>query len=304
MNLDIKENVQKTIHELFIEQLRSALERVKLEDAVVVIIHLVVIIGAGIISTWVMRIILNHMIHQGHRGDEELRERDKRSATLLRIVRQMLTFLIWGVLGLMALKEIGIDIRPLLASAGVIGLAIGFGAQNLVKDFISGLFIIMENQVRVGDTAQLNGMTGTIERITLRAITMRDPYGIVHIIPNGSITNVSNHTLLWSAYVFEIGVAYKSNTDQVAIVLHKVFDEMKADPTWTPRILGEMEYWGVDQFRDSDVKLMGRIRTKPGQHKDVGREFLRRVKFAFDREGIEIPFPQRTVHLREESGEN
>lgn len=228
-------------------------------------------------------------------------ESEKRVETLLRLVRQGARIAVWITILLVVLKEMGVEIAPILAGAGILGLAVGFGAQNLVRDIISGFFFILENQVRVGDVAIINGTGGLVEEINFRTIVLRDLAGVTHIFPHGTITTLSNMTRDWSCYVFDIGVAYKENTDRVCEVLRDVFRELQQDPLCGPVIVGEPEIFGVDRFADSAVVIKGRIKTKPIRQWMVGREFLRRVKLAFDREGIEIPFPHRTIYTGEAS---
>lgn len=293
-------NIQESIKDLFHKQLLSALHRIKLEDAFLAMIHVVVLIALAWGMSWLLKRIVTSMVRKNANHDAHV-ESDKRLETMLRLIRQSLNLIIWGVAGLMSLKEFGLDVRPILASAGVLGLAVGFGAQNLVRDIISGLFMILENQVRVGDIAEMNGMKGTVERLSLRTIALRDQQGVVHIIPNGAITNVSNHTLQWSAYVFELGVSYNESTDRVIEVIHKVIVDLRSDELYGSKMLTGEEIWGVDRFRDSDICIRGRLRTLPGLHQEVGREFLRRIKIAFDESNIEIPYPQRTIHIQNHS---
>jgi small conductance mechanosensitive channel len=197
------------------------------------------------------------------------------------------------------LKEVGVEIAPFLASAGIVGLAVGFGGQNLVRDVISGFFIILENQIRVGDVAIINGTGGLVQEINFRTIILRDLGGVVHIFPNGGINTLSNLTMEWSAYVFEIGVAYKENTDEVVTILQEVGNELRQDAVFGPVILEDPEIFGVDKLDNSAVIIKGRIKTVPIEQWKVGREFLRRVKQAFDARGIEIPFPHRTLYFGE-----
>jgi small conductance mechanosensitive channel len=204
-------------------------------------------------------------------------------------------------IGLVILKEFGIEIGPIIASAGVVGLAIGFGAQNLVRDFISGFFIILENQIRVGDVAILNGTGGLVEEINFRATVLRDLGGVVHIFPNGTITTLSNLTNGWSAYVFDIGVAYKENTDHVIEVMQEVGKTMREDKKFGKSMIEDLDIFGVDKFGDSSIVIKGRIKTKPIKQWEVGREFLRRVKYAFDENNIEIPFPHQSIYFGEKS---
>lgn len=228
-------------------------------------------------------------------------ESGKRVETLLRLVRQGARLAVWTVLLLVVLKEMGVEIGPILAGAGIAGVAVGFGAQNLVRDIISGFFFILENQIRVGDVAVINGTGGLVEEINFRTIVLRDLEGTTHIFPHGTVTTLSNKTRGWSGYVFDVGVAYKEDTDRVCEVLRGVFQELRQDPAIGPAIVEEPEIFGVDKFADSAVVIKGRIKTKPVRQWLVGREFLRRVKLAFDREGIEIPFPHRTVYMGEAS---
>lgn len=228
-------------------------------------------------------------------------EAGKRVETLLRLVRQGARMAIWTVLLLVVLKEMGVEIGPILAGAGIVGVAVGFGAQNLVRDILSGFFFILENQIRVGDVAVINGTGGSVEEINFRTIVLRDLEGATHIFPHGTVTTLCNKTRDWSGYVFDVGVAYKEDTDRVCDVLRGVFRELRQDPAFGPAIVEEPEIFGVDQFADSAVVIKGRIKTKPIRQWMVGREFLRRTKQAFDREGIEIPFPHHTLYMGEAS---
>lgn len=241
------------------------------------------------------------LIEQSALAGEPPSESEKRVETLIRLIRQAVLILLWVTTILILLKEIGVDVTPVLASAGIVGLAVGFGAQNLVRDFIAGFFFILENQVRVGDVAIINGTGGLVEEVNFRTIVLRDLAGIVHIFPNGTVTTLSNLTNDWSAYVFDIGVAYKENTDRVIEVMSRVGSEMKADEVIGSYMLEEPEIFGVDKFDSSAVVIKGRIRTKPIRQWQVGREYLRRIKLAFDDAGIEIPFPHQTLYFGEAS---
>jgi small-conductance mechanosensitive channel len=226
-------------------------------------------------------------------------EREKQAATLGRVIRSVVRLIVWTVAMLMILKEIGIEIGPILAGVGVVGLAVGFGAQSLVKDFLSGVFVLIENQYHVGDVAQVAGVAGVVEKITLRATTLRDLDGNVHHIPNGSISVVTNMTRQYSRYVLDIGVAYKENVDEVMAFLKQLGDELAADSKFSNIITAPMEVLGVEEFGDSAVVIRVRFTTVPIQQWAVAREFRRRVKNAFDERGIEIPFPHRTLYLGE-----
>jgi small conductance mechanosensitive channel len=202
---------------------------------------------------------------------------------------------------MMTVSEFGVNVAPLLAGAGVAGLAVGFGAQNLVRDVISGLFILLENQIRVNDVAIINGTGGLVEEINLRTTVLRSLDGIVHVFPNGAITTLSNVTREYSCYVFDIGVAYKEDTDRVVQLLKEVGDELKQDEACGPEMIEPVEIFGVDKFADSAVVIKGKLKTMPSKQWMVGREFNRRVKKRFDEEGIEIPFPHQSLYFGEAS---
>lgn len=224
-------------------------------------------------------------------------ERAKRIRTLGNLVVNTVGVVVFGAATLMVLKELNVDIMPLLTGAGILGLAIGFGAQTLVKDVISGFFLILENQVRVGDVASINGTGGMVESITLRTISLRDFSGTVHVFPNGSINTLANLTKDFSFAVLDIGVAYKEDTDQVNEVLRQVGEELARDERFGPNILAPLELIGVESFGNSEVVIRIRIKTLPLKQWETARELRRRIKKAFDAVGIEIPFPQRTLHL-------
>ena len=223
-------------------------------------------------------------------------ELSQRIETLGGLLQNIAFAAVWSIAGMIILKQMGIDIAPILAGAGVIGLAVGFGAQNLVRDVVSGFFIILENQVGVGDVAVVNGTGGLVESVGLRTIVLRDASGTVHVFPNGAISTLSNMTKDWSAMVFDIGVAYKEDTDNVAAVMMEVAEELKADEGYRDKILEPMEIMGVDSFGDSAVVIKARIKTKPIQQWGVGREYRRRLKKAFDAKGIEIPYPHMSLN--------
>jgi len=223
-------------------------------------------------------------------------ESQKRADTLSSVIRWVLRTGILLVAAVMLLGQLGVQIGPILAAAGVAGLAVGFGAQNLVQDVISGFFLLLEDQVRVGDVVQLNDKSGLVEKITLRMIILRDFSGNVHYVRNGKIDVVTNMTKEYSQYVFEIGVAYREDTDEVTRVIEAVGKDLQSDPAFKDDILAPVEVVGVDKFADSAVVIKARIKTKPSQQWRVGREFNRRLKKKFDEAGIEIPFPHITLY--------
>lgn len=220
----------------------------------------------------------------------------KRANTLTQVIRDVARVLILAVGTMMVLSEVGIDLKPLLAAAGLGGLAIGFGAQSLVKDVISGFFILLEDSIAVGDVVEIAGVSGVVEEVKLRAITLRDVSGSVHIVPNGIVDRVKNMTKGYSYYVFDIGVAYREDVDHVMAVLVEIAAELRADPVYAADILDPLEMLGLDRFDDSAVIIRCRLKTVPTQQWRIGREMNRRIKKTFDAKGIEIPFPHRTLY--------
>jgi small conductance mechanosensitive channel len=229
-------------------------------------------------------------------------ERAKRTETLAGLIEKTVRALVLVAATLMVLEALGLDIGPLLAGAGVVGLAVGFGAQNLVKDVIGGFFILLENHMNVGDVVKIAGVAGQVESINLRVTTLRDLGGNMHIIPNGHIDVVTNMTKEWSRALIEVGVAYKENADEVMKMIEKVGEELRNDPVFGKKILEPLEMLGLDSFGDSSVNFKMRIKTKPIEQWAVTREFNRRIKKVFDEKGIEIPFPHVTLYMGE--GEN
>ncbi len=231
-------------------------------------------------------------------ADPRALEHRKRAQTLGATFERFLSILIWTVAALMVLRELDVDITPVLTGAGIIGLAIGFGAQSLVKDIIAGIFLIAENQVRIGDVAEINGIGGAVEEINLRTIVLRDLEGVVHTIANGEIRTLANRTKDFSYYVIDIGVDYDDDTDRIVAAVRDTAAEMMAEAAYAPNILEPIEVLGVDAFKASEVTLRFRIKTLPLKQWEVGRELRRRIKKTFDARSIRIPFPQMEVTVR------
>jgi moderate conductance mechanosensitive channel len=225
------------------------------------------------------------------------RLRSGRARTLLPLMRTATLVLLVSVSSLMVLSELGLNIAPLLAGAGVVGLAIGFGAQTLVKDVITGLFILFEDTVALGDVIEVGGLSGAVEAISIRTLKLRGYNGTLHTVPFSAVTTVSNMTKDFSYHVLDISVAYESDPDQVMAALQQLAEEMRAEPRFSRAILAPLEIAGLDQFQDSAILIKARIRTRPGQQWLVGRELNRRIKLRFAELGIEIPFPQHTVRI-------
>jgi small conductance mechanosensitive channel len=218
-------------------------------------------------------------------------ELERRAQTLSRILRQVSAVAIWSVTIMLVLGEVGVDLKPFLAGAGILGLAVGFGAQALVKDVITGFFILLENQIRVGDTITAAGCSGVVEAVNLRTTVLRDVDGRTHIVPNSAITVVTNATRDWSRALLDVAVAYKEDVDRCLAVLREVGASIERDPDLSKRIIGSFEYQGVQEFGPSSVVLRMVVKTQPQDGAVVLRELRRRVKHAFDEAGIEVPFP-------------
>ena len=227
------------------------------------------------------------------------RLREQRAQTMASLMNNVALVVIFAVTFLTLLSVFGLNIGPLLATAGVAGLAISFGAQSLVKDVISGAFILMEGQFGIGDVVRVGQTSGLVEKITLRTTVLRDVHGVVHVIPNGEITTLSNLTKSWSRALLEIGVAYKEDVDHVMAVLLELGQELYDDPDWRPLLLEPPVVPGVEAFADSAVVIRVMVKTLPLKQWDVAREFRRRIKNRFDKEGIEIPYPHQTVYWGE-----
>lgn len=225
------------------------------------------------------------------------REDSQRVRTLSRVIRYTLTVVVSLVTGMLVLGEIGISVAPILGAAGVVGLAIGFGAQSLVKDYFTGLFLLLENQIRLGDVVEAGGKAGVVEEMTLRYLRLRDYSGTVHFIPNGEITRVSNMSLNFAYAVLDVGVGYGEEVERVVEVMRAVGAELRRAPDFAARILEDLEIAGVEQWADSSVVIRCRFKVQPLEQWNVRREMLKRLKTAFDGEGIEIPFPHRKLIL-------
>jgi moderate conductance mechanosensitive channel len=223
-----------------------------------------------------------------------------RARTLLPLVRNALFVVICIMAGLTILSELGVDIAPLLAGAGVVGLAIGFGAQTLVKDVITGALILFEDTVNVGDGVTINGISGGVEAISIRTIRIRDGDGTLHTIPFGQVGAVSNMTKGYSYFSADVAIGYQEDIDKVIAALREIFADLNGDPAFRPYILGDLEVSGIDRFTDTAVYLRVRIRTLPARQGAVGHEFNRRMKMKFDRLGIQLSPSQRADFASEE----
>lgn len=263
-------------------------------------LRVILIATLAFILVRIVTLLVSRFEHEVNLGTGlDALERAKRARTLGSMIRNVAAALVTGVAVLMILNELRINIAPVLAGAGILGLAVGFGAQTLVRDIISGFFLILEDQVRVGDVAAINGQGGLVEAINLRTIALRDFEGTVHVFPNGGITTLANRSKEFSFYVIDLSVAYDEDPDRVIGVLQEVGAELQAHDRFGPNILAPLEVVGVDAFADSSVVIKLRIKTMPLKQWEVGRELRRRILKAFKENNIEIPFPQRVLHMVE-----
>ncbi len=259
----------------------------------------VIVVAAWVLAGMLQRAIRSFRVRVAARMED--REAAKRAETLGRVFRYLVVVVISLVAGMLVLGELGISVAPILGAAGVVGLAVGFGAQSLVKDYFTGLFLLLENQISTGDIVKLSDdHAGLVEEVTLRFVRLRDYDGRVHFVPNGQIQSVINLTRGWSFAVMDIGVAYRENVDEVMALIKATAAEMKADPEQAERILEDLEMAGVDEWGDSAVVIKCRFKVVPMQQWAVKREFLRRLKIAFDAAGVEIPFPHLTIYAGED----
>ena len=238
--------------------------------------------------------LIRRMVIAGRFSSKEAEK--KREDTLIRIFSVSATILIWGLALLMVLQELGVAIGPLLAAAGIAGLAFGFGGQYLIRDLISGLFIIMENQYRIDDVVCFGDICGLVEDISLRMTTIRDLDGTVHHVPHGEIKTVSNLSKIFARVNMNIGISYSANLEQVISVVNKVGQELADDSVWKDQIIKAPQFLRVEAFADSAIMIKILGDTQPLKQWDVAGELRKRIKIAFDKEGIEIPYPQRVIH--------
>lgn len=270
-----------------------------LYDFTYILISLVVVI----VLIWLLNAISRNLEKVILKRSDALHDKEaqKRVKTLMSIGRGIMRLILWAIFALILLKRIGIEIGPIIASAGIAGVAIGFGAQELIRDFLAGFFVLLDNQIRTDDIVVINGTTGVVEKIELRTIRLRDHSGVVHIFQHGKVNTLSNMTKEWSALVFEIGVAYKEDVDTVIAIMKSVGEDLEKDSRFSGNILEPISILGVEQFANSSIQLKVRIKTQTGEQWQTRREYMRRLKYAFDKKGIEIPFPHTTLYWGEKS---
>jgi len=259
-------------------------------------VRIVVIIGLAVAAIFVAKWVARQFFERlAQRGDEAR----KRAETLSGVISALLTVTAVVLAAIMILEEFGVPIGPALAAVGIVGVAVGFGSQHIVRDVISGFFILLDDQIRVGDVVDV-GKSGVVERVGLRLTVLRDLAGHVHYIRNGEINIVTNMTKEFSYFLTSIGVAYREDVDEVIAAIRDVDEDLRANSELKDDILEPIEVLGLDEFADSAVVIKARIKTKPIRQWSVGREFNRRLKKCFDERNIEIPFPHVTLYAGED----
>ena len=265
--------------------------------------------GARVFGIWLLAWLAYRLVRLAARrieiavddGDDSVTTlRERRGKTISQLLRSVGRVVVFSI-ALLLTFNVFIDIGPILAGAGILGLAVSFGAQSLVKDVISGFFILFENQFAIGDVIEVAGKSGLVEKMTLRVVQLRDAEGAMHVVPNGEIKVVSNLTRGWSRAVVDVGVPYDENVDRALEVLRDEAAQFSTDKTWGAQLDGPVEVLGVESLRDL-ITIRTMLRTQPGSQWNVAREFRRRIKNRFDRENLEMPMPQRRVHVRVEGG--
>jgi small conductance mechanosensitive channel len=257
------------------------------------LLRIALILAAAYLAAKFLRLGIQRLesllIRAAAASDTSLDSATKRIRTLTGVVWTISFGIIWFMAVLLALGQIGVDLGPILAGAGIVGLAVGFGAQHLVRDLVTGFFLILENHLRVGDSAVINGTSGMVEEITFRTIILRDVSGTVYIFPNGTINTLANMSKDWSAYVVDVTLAFNQDVDRVMEIMRNIAEELRADSKYGALMLGPMELFGVDAFTETGVNIRARFKTLPSQQHGVGREYRRRLIKALARAGIELP---------------
>ncbi len=257
-------------------------------------LRVIVIIALAVVFTWLVRRMLTHLRSHAvkmmdRRGDRGSNEMEKRANTLIALMAKVATILIWLFALVMSLQEVGFKIEPILAGLGVAGIAVGFGAQTLVKDWVGGLFLLLEDQARIGDSVMINGISGAVEEINFRTTLLRGENGAVHVIANGSISTLSNFTRDYSYYVFEITLAHGSDVGGALAILEGIGADLLNDEQFRGLILAPMEIMGIDRLQDKGITLKARIKTLPAKQAVVGRELNRRVQAGLSAAKITFP---------------
>ena len=277
-------------------------------DAIGIPLALLGYLVLGLALRWGLHKLVGRLIHRASSGVMPERitahnsaasaRRGQRAETMGSLLKSIITGILAVIIATMMLSEIGVNIAPIIASAGIVGVALGFGAQSLVKDFLSGVFMIFEDQFGVGDIVDLGEATGTVEAVTLRITRLRDINGTVWYVPNGEVLRVGNQSQNWSRTVLDVGVSYSADLAEVRRVLQDVAHDLWEDDDFKGQIIEEPAVWGVQDLAADAVTIRVVLKTTPGAQWAVAREMRQRIKGRFDHEGIEIPFPQRVVWTR------
>jgi len=271
-------------------------------DAAQALIRIGIIVSAGYVIVKLLRAgfgrLENFLIHATEKTERAPGAAAQRIKTLASVLWTIASGFLWFIIVLIVLSQFGVNVGPILAGAGVFGLAAGFGAQHLVRDLVSGFFLLLENQIRVGDMAIINGTAGLVEAVTFRTVVLRDQAGVVHVFPNGTINTLANATMDWSGYVIDVAVSYKEDTDRVTAIMRRVADEMRDEAEYRRRMLEPIEIFGVENFSESAVTIKARFKTQPSHQYEIGREYRRRLKKSFDAEGVEMAPAQRQANPR------
>lgn len=278
-----------------IKELLALLEATGWGSATVTAVRIVAIIVVAVVVMRLLQRMIRTFRERITRGLEDPEE-VKRAQTLGRVFRYLASVVVSVIAGAEILHELGVSLAPILGAAGVVGLAVGFGAQSLVKDYFTGFFILLENQLRQGDVAEVGGKTGLVEEVTLRYVRLRDYDGNVHFVPNNLITTVTNMGKGHARSVIDVGVAYREDVDQALAIMREVAMSMREDSVFGSKIMEDVEIVGVERWDDSAVILRCRFMVRPLEQWSVRREYLRRLKKRFDAEGIEIPYPHLTLY--------
>jgi len=267
-------------------------------------IQIAITLVIAVVVTWLVGFLIKRALRRTEAAETpEAIDRAKRLKTVLGALRVLAGIVIWVLAGITVLGQLGISIGPILAGLGVVGVAVGFGAQNLVRDLLGGIFLIVENQLRVGDVVRIGDAVGTVEVLNLRITQIRGLDGHLYTVPNGEIKMVENMSMKWSRAIVKVGVAYLSNIERVIEALHKAIDDLKSDEAVGSYLIDTPQIKAIDDFAASSLDVALWIKTQPAKQWDVGRMARRYIKKRFDEAGIEIPFPQVTLSLGQKEAE-
>ncbi len=271
---------------------------IDLKTVGIVSLRIVLTVALALVATRIMSAVIHRWLDRISPAKGGTNEWYQRVATLAGAGRSFGNVLVWTIAVLVILSLVGLNIGPILAGAGIAGVALGLGAQHLVRDILSGIIILVEDQFTVGDVISIAGLSGTVDSINLRRTVLRDVSGNVHVVPNGKIETVTNMTRDWSVALVDVAVAYRENTERVIALLYKIGEEIAADRKFAENILEPLEVSGVQELAEAAVIIRCRFKTKPGTQWALAREFRRLVQRYFSAEGIEIPLPRLSVYMR------